>query len=61
MTWSNLVLIHLDYLGYKVNIYKGKGDALESGNNRGLKLLDHGMKVVERVLERLIRERVNIN
>lgn len=44
-----------------INIYKGKGDALERGNYRGLKLLDHGMKVVERVLERLIREKVSIN
>ena len=31
-----------------VNIYKGKGDALVQSNYRGLKLLDHGMKVVER-------------
>ena len=27
-----------------INIYKGKGDALERGNYRGLKLLDHVMK-----------------
>ena len=29
-----------------INLYKGKGDALERGNNRGLKLLDHVMKVM---------------
>ena len=27
-----------------INLYKGKGDALERGNYRGLKLLDHVMK-----------------
>ena len=30
-----------------INIYKGKGDALERGNYRGLKLLDHVMKGME--------------
>ena len=30
-----------------INIYKGKGDALERGNYRGLKLLDHVMKGIE--------------
>ena len=39
-----------------VNIYKGKGDAFVQGNYRGLKLLDHGMKVVERVLDKLMTE-----
>ena len=29
-----------------INIYKGKGDALERGNYRGLKLLDHVMKLL---------------
>ena len=42
-----------------VNCYKGKGDALERSNYRGLKLLDQVMKVVERVVERLVRERVH--
>ena len=36
-----------------INIYKGKGDALERGNYRGLKLLDHVMKGIERVIEKL--------
>ena len=40
-----------------INIYKGKGDALERGNYRGLKLLDHVMKGMERVIEKIIRER----
>ena len=34
-----------------VNLYKGKGDALNRGNYRGLKLTDHVMKLVEHVLE----------
>ena len=44
-----------------VNLFKGKGDALERGNYRGLKLLDQGMKMFERILEKIIREQVNIN
>ena len=39
-----------------INIYKGKGDALERGNFRGLKLLDHVVKGIERVIEKIIRE-----
>ena len=34
---------------------------MERGNYRGLKLLDHVMKVIERVAERLIRDIVSIN
>ena len=44
-----------------INIYKGKGDALERGNYRGLKLLDHVMKGIERVIEKVIRERISID
>ena len=43
-----------------VNCFKGKGEALVRGNYRGLKLLDQGMKMFERVLEKIIRERVDI-
>ena len=43
-----------------VNIYKGKGDALGRGNCRVLKLLDHVIKGIERVVEVIIRERVAI-
>ena len=38
-----------------INCYKGKGDATDRVNYRGLKFLDHVMKVLERVLESLIR------
>ena len=44
-----------------VNLYKGKGDALNSGNYRGLKLIEQVMKVLERVMEGLIRQRVEID
>ena len=44
-----------------INLYKGKRDALDRGNYRGLKLLDHVMKVIERVVEKLICESVSIN
>ena len=37
-----------------VNLYKGKGDALNRGNYRGLKLIEQVMKVLERVVEGLI-------
>ena len=44
-----------------VPIYKGKGDVLECGSSRGIKLLEHGMKVAERVLERRLRQAVEID
>jgi len=44
-----------------VTIYKQKGDALECGNYRGIKLLEIALKVYERVIERRIRERVHIH
>ena len=34
----------------RVPLFKGKGDALECGKYRGLRLLEHGMKIWERVL-----------
>ena len=46
---------------YIINLYNGKGDALERGNYRRLKLLDHVMKVMKRVIERIIRDKVAIN
>ena len=33
---------------YIVNLYQGKGDALNRGNYSGLKLIDQVMKVLER-------------
>ena len=39
-----------------LNLYKGKGDALERGNYRGVKLTDQVMKLLERVLDSFIRD-----
>ena len=44
-----------------VNNYKGKSDALKRGNYRGLKLLEHVKKVAERIVDRPIKENVNID
>ena len=44
-----------------VSVYKGKEDALSRSNYRGLKLIDQVMKVLERVVEGFIRQRVVIN
>ena len=44
-----------------VCLYKGKGDALERGNYRGLKLTDQVMKVLERIVDGLIRQVVSID
>lgn len=44
-----------------INLFKKKGDALDRGNYRGLKLTDQVMKLVERVLESFMREMVNID
>ena len=44
-----------------INLYKGKGDALERGNYRGLKLTDQVLKVIERILEKCIRQIIDID
>ena len=44
-----------------VPIYKSKGDVLECSSSQGIKLLEHGMKVAERVLERRLRQAVEID
>ena len=44
-----------------VSVYKGKSDALNRSNYRGLNLIDQVMKVLERVVEGFIRQRVVIN
>ena len=43
-----------------IPIYKRKGDAMDCGNYRGVKLLEHGMKVYESVLEKRLRKIVDI-
>src|SRR6266516_668899 len=46
---------------WMVNVYKGKGNALECSSYRGIKLLEHVLKVLERVLEARIRKMVKID
>ena len=43
-----------------VCLYKGKGDALERGNYSCLKLTEKFMKVLERIVDGLIRQLVSI-
>ena len=40
---------------------KGKGDPMECGSYRAVKLLEHGMKVLEGVLEKRLRWKVKID
>ena len=44
-----------------VCLYKGKGDALERGNYHGLKLTEQVMKILERIVDSLIRQLVSID
>ena len=44
-----------------VSLFKGKEDALDRSNYRGLKLTDLVLKVIERVVENIIRATVNID
>lgn len=43
-----------------IPIYKGKGDVMLSGKYKGVRLLEHGMKVYEGVLEKRFGELVDI-
>ena len=46
---------------WMVNVYKGKGDALTCGSYRSIKLLEHAMKVLERVIVGRVRKIVKID
>ena len=50
--WKNSIIISL---------YKGKGEALDRGNHRGLKLTEHILKVIEQIIEDLIHNIVKID
>jgi len=41
--------------------YEVKGDPMECGCYRGIKLLEHAMKVMERISEYRIRQQIEIN
>jgi len=42
-------------------MYKGKSDPMECGSYRRIKLLEHVMKVVERIFEHRIRQQIVID
>ena len=44
-----------------VPIYKKKGSVMDCANYRGVKLLEHSMKVVERLLEKRLRRLVKVD
>ena len=48
-------------LSVVVPIFKGKGDAMNCGAYRGVKLLQHAMQIVEKVLERRTRHMVKVD
>ena len=54
--------VHSDWeQSFTVCLYKGKEDALERGNYRGLKLTKQVMKILERIVDGLIRQLVSID
>ena len=44
-----------------VCLYKGKGDTFDRGNYGGLKLTEQAMKILERIVDGLIRQVVSID
>ena len=44
-----------------IPLYKGKGDPLQCGKYRGLRLLEHSMKVWEKILDRRLKTVVNVS
>ena len=44
-----------------ISLYKGKGEALDRMNYRGFKLTEHTLKVIERIIEDLVRNIVKID
>ena len=44
-----------------ISIFKDKGDPMECGSYIAVKLLGHGMKVLEGVLEKRLRQKVKID
>ena len=44
-----------------VTIYKEKRDPMEYSNYRGIKLLEHGLKVLEKILDKRLRQKITID
>ena len=43
------------------NCYKEKGDSLEKENYRGLELTDQILKIADRIIEKFMRQQVDID
>ena len=48
-------------MSFILSLYKGKGDALDRGSYRGFKLTEHVMKVMEKILDEMIRAMIDID
>ena len=48
-------------LSVVVLIFKGKGDKMSCGAYRGVRLLEHAMKIVEKVLKRRLQRMVKVD
>ena len=48
-------------LSTTVNCYKEKGDSLEKENYRGLELTDQILKIADRIIEKFMRQQVDID
>ena len=46
---------------FTINCYKGKSDAPDKGNYRGLKLLEQAMQAIEHIIDNKIREQVSVD
>ena len=44
-----------------ISIFKGKGDVRLCGNYESIKLLEHGMKAIERIFERRLQKVVKLD
>ena len=49
------------YKSWLTTVYNGKGDVMECGSHRGIKLLEYAINILERVLEARLRKQVEIN
>jgi len=56
-----MILYLFFYFVLILPIYKGKGDPVDCGSYRGIKLLEHAMKVVERIFEHRIWQQIEID
>ena len=45
---------------YTIPIFKGKGDALQCEKYRGVRLLEHGMKIYEKIIEKRLRKIIKL-